>query len=233
MASYRDRPGPAAALRPMLLFFAEDREGSRAEIARLLQHPDEWVRAAARTMRIAMSENDGDVETWRADVERAVREWTDVGDRWGLASALTSRGSLRVLDGDLLGAVADLEAAQTNRRLLGSSDDDVRLEMRLAEPVPAQRRPARCGAAPGGRPRPAVVAGRVRHDARRPRRRAGLPDGARGRRAAAVAGGARRAAGEPRRPAAAPRRRGRAERVPGARHGRRLGDGVGERPRAG
>jgi predicted ATPase/DNA-binding SARP family transcriptional activator len=123
----------AAVLRPLLLFFAEERERA-AELADAnLSSPDPWIRAATRTIRVAFLENDGDVEGMRKDVELGMAEWQQVGDHWGLASMLSNRGNLRTLDGDAVGAAADFEEALYELRHLGGTTDDLMVNMRLAD----------------------------------------------------------------------------------------------------
>ncbi len=125
---------PARVLRPLLLFFGEQREAALADLDRVLLHDeDPWARATARSIRLAFAENDGDLETMRTDVAVGLAEWEAIGDRWGLAALLTSRAQLRTLDGDLVGAAEDLELAQQHRRELGGSTDDLMVAMRLAD----------------------------------------------------------------------------------------------------
>ncbi len=121
-------------LRPLMLFFAEEREQAATLVDRTLEHADAWSRAAMRTMRVAFSENEGDIDAMREDVELSLAEWQQIGDHWGLAAALTSRGQLRTLDGDNEGAAADLEEALAHlRELGGSTADDLLVHMRLAD----------------------------------------------------------------------------------------------------
>jgi predicted ATPase/DNA-binding SARP family transcriptional activator len=125
---------PARVLRPLLLFFGEQREAALSDLEQVLLHDeDPWARATARSIRLAFAENDGDLDTMRADVAVGLAEWEAIGDRWGLAALLTSRAQLRTLDGDLLGAATDLELAQRHRRELGGSTDDLMVAMRLAD----------------------------------------------------------------------------------------------------
>ena len=134
LAGQDDSYPPVRVLRPMLLFFAERREESLRLIEeRLADDPDPWVRAAARSLRMAFAENEGDLDRMRADVEAGVREWTDLGDIWGLAAVLGVRGQLRVLDGDLEGAAVDFEEAQRRLQVLGTASDDLMAHMRLAD----------------------------------------------------------------------------------------------------
>ena len=84
-------------------------------------------------IRVAFRENDGDVEGMRADLERGYDEWQALGDHWGLAQLLASRGQVRTLDGDHAGAAADFEEAQRHLQLLGTTNDDLLVTMRLAD----------------------------------------------------------------------------------------------------
>ncbi|WP_116449937.1 BTAD domain-containing putative transcriptional regulator [Blastococcus litoris] len=124
----------ATVLRPLLLFMGEERTRGEAALADALADPDPWVRAAGRLARVLYAENDGDVDTVRREADAAVAEWEAIDDRWGLAAALSSRGLVRTVDGDLLGAVEDYERARECIRALGSdTSDDVLVTMRLAD----------------------------------------------------------------------------------------------------
>ncbi|MFC6008863.1 BTAD domain-containing putative transcriptional regulator [Angustibacter luteus] len=123
----------APLLRPLLLFIGGEREASMAAMEATLSSPDAWVRAAVRGVRIAFGENEGELEMMRADLPVALAEWEQIGDHWGLAAVLSSSGQLRVLDGDLVGAVEDLEAALGHMRLLGGGSDDLMAHIRLAD----------------------------------------------------------------------------------------------------
>jgi predicted ATPase len=123
----------ALILRPLLLFLADRRDGAESVMDQALGAADPWVRAAGRLMRMAYAENEGDVTRLRRDAEAGVPEWEAIGDGWGLANMLSSRGQLRTLDGDLAGAAEDLERAAALIRALGSHDDHVMVSMRLAE----------------------------------------------------------------------------------------------------
>ena len=122
-----------ALLQPLLYFFSEQRSMANTLTERNLDSDDLWVRAASRTIRVAFRENDGDIDGMRADLERAYVEWQELGDHWGMAQLLSSRGQVRTLDGDHAGAAADFEEAQRHWRLLGSTNDDLLVTMRLAD----------------------------------------------------------------------------------------------------
>ena len=128
-------PHPGAkVLGPLLLFMGEEREAAEAALGKVLTDPDPWVRAAGRLAQLAYAENDGDVDLMRRHGDAAVAEWEAIGDLWGLATLLSSRGQVRTLDGDLLGAAEDYERARDCiRQLGGNSSDHVMVTMRLAD----------------------------------------------------------------------------------------------------
>lgn len=126
---------PAArVLRPLLLLMGEERAAAAEALAVVAADADPWVRAAGRLAALTFAENDGDVGLMRREGDDGVREWEALGDRWGLATLLTSRGQVRAMDGDLAGAAADYERAQQCiRELGGQSTDSVLVSMRLAD----------------------------------------------------------------------------------------------------
>ncbi len=129
-----DRVGQLLSLLPaVLLFFGEQRERAGEQVAAAMRSGDAWVRTAARTLRTVFAENDGDLVTWRADVEQGLRDWAELGDDWGLAGSYASRAQLRTLDGDLAGAAADLEESRERARRLGTTVEDQRATLSLAD----------------------------------------------------------------------------------------------------
>ncbi|WP_426565868.1 BTAD domain-containing putative transcriptional regulator [Angustibacter sp. McL0619] len=123
----------APLLRPLLLFFTGDRQAAMASMDASTASPDPWVRAAVRGVRLAFAENEGDLDLMRQDVAVGIEAWRLIGDNWGLAAMLSSRGQLRMMDGDLTGAAHDLEAALGHIRLLGGGSDDLMAHVRLAD----------------------------------------------------------------------------------------------------
>jgi predicted ATPase/DNA-binding SARP family transcriptional activator len=123
----------APLLRPVLQFFAGDRAAAAASMDASMASPDPWVRAAVRGVRLAFAENEGDLELMRRDIAAGIEAWQQIGDNWGLAATLSTRGQLRMLDGDLPGAAKDLETALGHIKLLGGGSDDLMAHMRLAD----------------------------------------------------------------------------------------------------
>jgi predicted ATPase/DNA-binding SARP family transcriptional activator len=126
---------PAArVLRPLLLLIGEQPSAAAVALEDIAADPDPWVRAAGRLAALTYAENNGEVDQMRREGATAVDEWEALGDRWGLAALLTSRGQVRVMDGDLIGAAEDYERAQECiRELGGESTESVLVLMRLAD----------------------------------------------------------------------------------------------------
>ncbi len=121
-----------AVLEPMLAYFGGDIPTAEAAMERILRSPDRWLRGAARINRAWFAENEGDIPSWRADVDAAYDDFDRIGDRWGLSSVLSARATLRAQDGDLAGAIADNELAWKLAGELGSTDDTLLVQVRLA-----------------------------------------------------------------------------------------------------
>lgn len=84
---------------------------------------DLWTRSVISLMHVVLGDNAG---TGPADPERlrvAIEGFREVGDRSGLASALTSLGSEQALDGHLDEAVATWREAQGMLEELGAGED--------------------------------------------------------------------------------------------------------------
>src|SRR5262249_9897152 len=75
-------------LRIFLAIFAFDLDDVDDRIEQGLTSPDPWVKAAVRSFKAAMAENNGHVEAMRVEAERAVEEFRALGERWGLANSL-------------------------------------------------------------------------------------------------------------------------------------------------
>ncbi|AWS47453.1 BTAD domain-containing putative transcriptional regulator [Streptosporangium sp. 'caverna'] len=96
---------------PFLTLLTDDTTRGTAIIERRLSHPNPWIRAALRMLRGFLRENDGDMAGMRRDAADAADGFREVGDRWGLAHALTSLSNGHVLFGDFDGAISALEEA--------------------------------------------------------------------------------------------------------------------------
>ena len=122
-------------LAPLVLFLARDPAGSERLLDRLELSGDTWLVAAARLFRARYRENEGDMVGVRRDLAPAVAGFRQVGDRWGLASALPLAAQLLQYDEDLDGALALLEEAGGLAEQLGSQnlEDQVFIGLGLAD----------------------------------------------------------------------------------------------------
>jgi tetratricopeptide (TPR) repeat protein len=82
---------------------------------------------------VSLAENVGHIDEMRAAVQEAIAEFTEIGDRWGLASCLMARALINTGDGDLDEAFANYERARSLVRELGAHDDEAWLHLRLAD----------------------------------------------------------------------------------------------------
>ncbi|MER5643126.1 BTAD domain-containing putative transcriptional regulator [Streptosporangium sp. NPDC002524] len=112
-----------ALLEPALALFTDDTEAGLAAIERRLSHPDPWTRAMLRSIRAFIRENDGDMAGMHEDLAVAVAAFREIGDRWGLATALSPLAEANMAFGDFDGAVAALEESIRLLRELNPHDD--------------------------------------------------------------------------------------------------------------
>jgi predicted ATPase/DNA-binding SARP family transcriptional activator len=120
-------------IRPVIAMFADDEEGVGRLIEAGLKSSDPWIAASVRMFRAAMAENTGNVAGMRDDAETALAQFRAIGERWGMASSLGVLAQLKMMDSDLVGAVADLEEALALTEQLAGHDDALMLNMRLAD----------------------------------------------------------------------------------------------------
>jgi ATP/maltotriose-dependent transcriptional regulator MalT len=121
-----------ALLKPVVAMFSGDIGRVEQLIEESFASPDPWVRAALRSFRAAVAENSGDVESLRVDAEQAVREFRELGDRWGLANSLQMLGQLKTVNGELDEAIASYEEALALVVEMGAREDQALMHVRLA-----------------------------------------------------------------------------------------------------
>ncbi|MEV0699792.1 AAA family ATPase [Saccharopolyspora sp. NPDC050389] len=132
LLSYPELPDIGGALIAVGLASLEETEASSAIIQRLADGPDGWLAGLARMFRAQSAENEGHLGQVRSDVTAALDCFAEAGDRWGLATALPLRALLRQYDGDLDGALADLNEAKRLAREFGSLSlsDEIFIDLR-------------------------------------------------------------------------------------------------------
>ncbi|GAA0375327.1 SARP family transcriptional regulator [Acrocarpospora corrugata] len=112
-----------ALIEPSLALFTDDTPHGLRVIGERLDHPDPWARATLHMIRAFMSENDGDRVGMYRDLRVAVTLYREIGERWGLAHALTSLADVLLVSGDFDGAIAALEEGIMLIRQLSPDDD--------------------------------------------------------------------------------------------------------------
>ncbi|GAA1756013.1 BTAD domain-containing putative transcriptional regulator [Luedemannella helvata] len=112
-----------ALVRPALSLVTDDTEAGLAEIDRQLDHPDPWARAMLLTMRSSIQENAGYADGMMRDVTAAVEAFRQVGDRWGMSTALTVLADAKSKRGETDEAAAALEESIRLMRELNPGDD--------------------------------------------------------------------------------------------------------------
>jgi tetratricopeptide (TPR) repeat protein len=122
-----------ALLKPVVAMFSDNHDRVDALIEEGFASPDPWTRAALRSFRAAVAENNGDVEGLRVDAERAVREFRELGDRWGLANSLQMLAQLKTVNGELDEAIASYEEALALVVEMGAREDQALMHVRLAD----------------------------------------------------------------------------------------------------
>ncbi|AWN31123.1 BTAD domain-containing putative transcriptional regulator [Streptomyces sp. NEAU-S7GS2] len=146
LLSQPELPGLHGVLTALGLASLTETEVSPTVLQQLVDGPDVWLAGMACFFRAQFAENDGHFDQVRSDVRTALECFARAGDRWGLAKALPLHALVRQYDGDLNGALADLNEAKRLAREFGSlslSDEifvDLRridLHVRLDEPARA------------------------------------------------------------------------------------------------
>ncbi|WP_459800941.1 BTAD domain-containing putative transcriptional regulator [Herbidospora sp. RD11066] len=117
---------------PIYHLFKDDVEGGLAAIDRAFGVADTWSRAMLLLFRGFMRENEGDPSGQLTDLRAAAAGFREVGDRWGLAQALTFTADAAMLFGDFDLVVKSLEEAIELTKLLNPDDEAGHQRMYLA-----------------------------------------------------------------------------------------------------
>ena len=83
--------------------------------------------------RANLWENEGEPEKMREDAQASLEIFTELGDRWGMASAGTAIAQLLILDGDLEAAIVEYERAAVYLSDFGALSDATMMHLRLAD----------------------------------------------------------------------------------------------------
>jgi tetratricopeptide (TPR) repeat protein len=92
-------------LEPLAAMLAGNEQEAFDLLERSPEPTDPWTRATRWLLGAMLHENEGHFEEHRGYLKRALEGYREVGDRWGLASALAATGSVQLADGDVEGSV--------------------------------------------------------------------------------------------------------------------------------
>ena len=124
---------PVGILRPVYALFTNDDERLQRYLDQARSGRDEWLAAASWLMEAGAAENDGKIGETAVAAAEALERFRALGERWGLSTALRAVGNLRLLAGDLDGAVAAFTEASRLLAELGHDEDMSQVQLRLAE----------------------------------------------------------------------------------------------------
>jgi ATP/maltotriose-dependent transcriptional regulator MalT len=112
-------------------WFAGDRVLTEQMVDEGLASPDRWVRAGVRMFRATIHENEGKVDEMSVDVDIALAEFRELGERWGLANTLRGKAMVLSLRGELLEAEAAYQEALDLMAQMRSREDEAFLLVQL------------------------------------------------------------------------------------------------------
>ncbi|WP_433240758.1 AfsR/SARP family transcriptional regulator [Streptosporangium sp. CA-135522] len=98
----------------------------------MFAHPDPWVVASARLFRGFWHLFVGRVPQGRAEMSAALRDFREVGDRWGIATVLASLADLDFLHGEPERALKKVREALALMEELGAVEEVAYVRSRLA-----------------------------------------------------------------------------------------------------
>ncbi|GGV02828.1 SARP family transcriptional regulator [Streptomyces albospinus] len=132
LRSHPESPGCGGALLAIRLGSLDKNDGPSTIIQRLVDGPDVWLAGLAHMFRAHFAENEGHLDQVRSDIPAALECFDQAGDRWALAKTLPLRALLRQYDGDLDGALIDLNEAKRLACVFGSLslDDEIFIDLR-------------------------------------------------------------------------------------------------------
>jgi predicted ATPase/DNA-binding SARP family transcriptional activator len=130
LAAGRDEVHPAlTAVGTIIKFMRSDTAGVLADLARQAGRADQrspagqWASAAASLMAGQYAEHLGDAGTASRHFAAGHRKFAEIGDRWGVASALGSLGTSLSLSGDHATTIAALGEAAELAEAIGAQAD--------------------------------------------------------------------------------------------------------------
>ncbi|MGP3959839.1 BTAD domain-containing putative transcriptional regulator [Nonomuraea sp. 3N208] len=126
-------PHPATSMIAMIdLLEGSTIDAARAQLAKLARHDDPWVVAMADLMSGHAAAAAGDAANAAAYLAAARDRFSAIGDRWGVAGAVSSLGTGSSLTGDHATSIAALSETISVHDALGALDDATVTRVELA-----------------------------------------------------------------------------------------------------
>ncbi len=126
--------GVLAIMEVLLNFFAgENTQAAALADALIRTSTSRWVRGATQMMQATFAENVGDLDEVRRRLDAAHLELAGHPDRWARSAIAALRGRIRTIDGDIDGAIADLEEAFAVAVEMRGMDDEMQSRMMLSQ----------------------------------------------------------------------------------------------------
>ncbi|MFC7381295.1 AfsR/SARP family transcriptional regulator [Sphaerisporangium rhizosphaerae] len=128
------RPWPAmlSLAEPVLALFVTHAAGPGRLLGEMFGDPDPWVVASAHLLRAHLRYNTGRLAEGEADVRAALEGFRDVGDRWGVSTAMAALAEVSTLRGDNATTIATISEALTLVEEIGAVEDTPYMRTRLA-----------------------------------------------------------------------------------------------------
>ncbi|HEY8474340.1 MAG TPA: BTAD domain-containing putative transcriptional regulator [Natronosporangium sp.] len=122
-----------AMIAPMVSMFTDDTERARANLHHALSTVEEpWTVGMLHVLHSFILENDGDPAGRRAELAAAVAIFRELGERWGLGTALTGLAEVQGQLGDFDAALAALAESVALMDEVGSAEDAFEVKVRMA-----------------------------------------------------------------------------------------------------
>jgi tetratricopeptide (TPR) repeat protein len=121
-----------ALLEPIATVLSGDDDGAFALLRDMPEPADPWSRATRHFVTAMLHENAGHFDDHRHSLKLALEGYREVGERWGLATTLSSTGDLRLADGDLDGSAEAYGEAHRLMAEIAATEDAAYTRTRLA-----------------------------------------------------------------------------------------------------
>lgn len=124
---------PLVALaQPMFVLYGGDQQGDGRQVGEMLEHADPWVVASGHLIRGLLDYYAGQVDEGERDMLAALGRYREVGDRWGIGTALATLSDVHILRGEIGRGIDVMREALDVIEELGATEDVPYMLARLA-----------------------------------------------------------------------------------------------------